>query len=343
LKELKMKRALLVLIVLLSATAVFAVNYSTFQDGFNEFAQDLANGAPMATSTGLAWSQAYIGQFPHFGLGLTVGATTISGGAMKTMADSLGITLPSDFSYVSKYGLPLPSYTIDARIGGFVLPFDIGFKLGYIPPDTLKKMGLQVSLDYILVGLDVRYSLLKDEGFTPALSVGLGYNHMKASVGAPGILGSDITIDQVNNGFGTHTLSLANPDLGIDWSTNVIELKAQVSKKLIFITPYLGVAAALSFGASASGGVTSQLLFDGSPITQTQINQITQYYKSLGQTPPDLSSIGVTANAANGAGFDFRAFGGVSFNLFILYLDLGVGYDFSTSALGGSLNARIAL
>lgn len=337
-----MKRAFLVMIVLLSATSVFAVDYTTFQDGFNEFAQDLANGAPMATSTGLGWSQAYIGQFPHFGIGLTVGATTIAPGAMQTMADSLGVELPSDFSYVSKLGLPLPSYTIDARIGGFVLPFDIGFKLGYIPPDSLHKMGLQVSLDYILFGVDVRYGLLKDEGFTPALSVGLGYNHMKASVGAPGILGGDILIDQVNDGSGLHTLKLKNPDLGIDWSTNVIELKAQVSKKLIFITPYLGVAAALSFGASASGGVTSQLLFDDNPITKQQIKDITQYYEAQGDTPPDLSSIGITGNAENGTGFDFRAFGGVSFNLFILYLDLGMGYDFSTGAFGASLGARIA-
>ena len=38
-----MKRAFLIIIVLLSATAVFAVNYSTFQSGFNEFAQDLGD------------------------------------------------------------------------------------------------------------------------------------------------------------------------------------------------------------------------------------------------------------------------------------------------------------
>jgi hypothetical protein len=342
LKELKMKRAFLVIIVLLSATAVFATPpiFTDFQSGFNEFAQDLANAAPMNTSNGLQWSQAYIGQFPHFGLGLTVGATTLSAGAMTTMANALGVTLPSSFSYVSKYGLPLPTYTIDARLGGFVLPFDIGFKLGYIPPNTLRNMGLQVDLNYILFGIDARYGLLKDEGFSPALSVGLGYSHMKTSVGVPGILPGPIDITAVAGG---HTLGFTSPSLQMDWSTNVLDLKAEISKKLLFITPYLGVAASLSFGTSASGSVNSSVTYDGSPLTQTDINNTNAYYQSQGKTPPDLSALGISASAKNGTGLAFRAFGGVSFNLFILYLDLGAGYDFSTGSVGGSLNARIAL
>jgi len=336
-----MKRALVLVVVLFSATSVFAVNYSTFQDGFNEFAKDLANATPFSSSIGLEWSQAYIGQFPHFGLGITAGVTTISAGAIKTFTDAVGMTLPSDFSYVNTYGLPLPGYTIDARIGGFVLPFDIGFKLGYIPPGTFPK----VDVDYLLLGFDVRYGLLKDQGFTPAVSVGLGYNHVRTTVTVPGFLGGNVTIAQVYDPgtASNHTLSLSNPDFGLDWSTNVVELKAQISKSLIFITPYLGVGAAVSFGTSASGGVTSHLLYDGSQISQAQIDRITSYYKGLGQTPPDFSTTGITAKANSGAGFDLRAFGGISVNLFILYLDLGIGYDFSTSALGGSLNARISI
>jgi len=335
-----MKRAFVLMVVLFSATTVFAaVNYTTFQDGFNEFAKDLASATPFSSSIGLGWSQAYIGQFPHFGLGITAGVTTISAGAIKTFADAVGMTLPADFDYASKYGLPLPGYTIDARIGGFVLPFDIGFKLGYLPPGTFPT----VDVNYLLFGIDVRYALLKDQGFTPAVSVGLGYNHVKTSVNVPGFLGGDVQVAQVFDGSAYHTLSLTNPDFGLDWNTNVIELKAQISKSLLFITPYLGVAAAVSFGTSASGSVTSQLVYNGHAITQTDINNIIAYYRSQGQNPPDLSATGITAKADNGAGFDFRAFGGLSINLFILYLDLGVGYDFSTSALGGSLNVRISI
>ena len=338
-----MKRAFLVILILLSASVVFAqVNFTTFQTGFSDFAKALSNGAPLYSTTGLQWSEAYIGQFPHFGLGVTVGATTISASAMQKMATALGVTLPSQFSYVSQYGLPLPAYTIEARIGGFVLPFDIGLKLGYIPPGTLQKLGLQASVDYILAGADFRYALLKDEGLAPAFSVGLGFNHMQTTVGVPGLLpGGDININPVA-GF-PHTLTLSNPSLQMQWSTNVLDLKVQVSKKLIFLTPYLGAGASLSFGSSASGSVQSTVKFDGSAITQANIDAINAYYASQGLTPPSLSSTSVTASASSGAGFDFRGFGGLSFDLFSLYIDLGGAYDITTGAFGASLNVRLAI
>jgi hypothetical protein len=123
----------------------------------------------------------------------------------------------------------------------------------------------------------------------------------------------------------------------------VLELKAQISKKLIFITPYLGAAAALSFGSSASGSVESTMTYNSHTLNQNDINLINAYYASQGQTPPDLSSVGIKASASSGAGLDFRAFGGLSFDLFILYLDLGGAYDISTGAFGADLNVRLAL
>ena len=188
-----MKRALLVLIILLAAAGAFAqVNFTQFQAGFSQFAQDLANGAPFNASTGLNWSPAYIGQFPHFGIGLTVGATTIPAAAINQMATALGVALPSQFSYFQQSGVPVPVYTIDARLGGFFLPFDMGFKVGYIPPGALQQMGLQISADYLLLGADVRYAVLQDKGFIPAISVGLGYNYLRESVGVPQLLSGSI-------------------------------------------------------------------------------------------------------------------------------------------------------
>jgi hypothetical protein len=340
-----MKRLILVLFVLVSSTALFAapVDFKDFQPGFDDFVQDLANGLSLNASTGLSWSQAYIGQFPHFGVGVTVGATTIPAKAVSTMADALGISLPSDFSYAEKFGVPVPAYTLEARLGGFVLPFDMGVKLGVIPPDT--KFGADVTADYILAGVDVRYALLKDEGPLPAISIGVGYNYMKGSVGVSGILGSDIQIAQVYDEFAVpHDLSLTDPSLQMDWSTNVIEAKLQVSKRLLILTPYLGAAASFSFGSDVSGAVTSDLVYDGgTTITQAQIDSIVQYYEALGETPPDLSAKGITTTASSKGGMSYRVFGGVSFDLLILSLDLGASYEFLSGALGGSLNVRIAL
>jgi hypothetical protein len=335
-----MKRLALVFLVLaVAAAGAFAVDFTTFQTGFDQFAQDLANGAPFNSSTGLNWSQAYIGQFPHFGIGLTVGATTIPAAAVTEMVNALGITLPSEFSYVQQYGVPLPSYTIEARIGGFVLPFDIGLKLGYIPPDALQKLGVPFSADYILAGADVRIGLLKDEGFLPAISVGVGYDYLRESVSASGLMPGGVSVTSVAG----HNLTLSDPALAMAWATNVLSAKAEISKRILFFSPYIGAAVSYSFGANASGAVNSQLLYDGSPITQAQIDQINQYYTLQGKTPPNLSSVGITANAASGSGFAYRLFGGISLDLFVVYLDLGGAYDLATGAYGASVNLRLAL
>jgi hypothetical protein len=343
-----MKRALLVLIILLAATGVFAqtVNFTAFRGAFETFAQDMANGLPFNASTGLNWSSAYIGQFPHFGIGVTAGATTIPYAAISEAVAALGISLPSGFDWLSKTGVPLPAYTIDARIGGFFLPFDIGLKFGYLPSGALSGLGVtSFAADYLLVGADVRFALLKEGLIAPAISLGLGYNYMKGSIGVPGLLGgSAFTInnwtdprDAVNK-----TLSLSDPSLNMQWSTNVLELKAQISKKILFITPYLGGAISYAFAAQAGGGVESHLQVNGSDLSQAEVDAINAAYANQG-IPVTISGEGITV-LKNGLGaFDYRVFGGLSLDIFVLYIDLGGAYDIGTGAYGASVNLRIAL
>ncbi len=227
-----MRKFLLVIAVLLIAASAFAVDFATFQGGLNQFAQDLAKSAPFNTTTGLNWSSAYMGQFPHLGLGVTVGATTLPVSAITNMLTAFGMTqLPGELSTFAQIGLPLPAYTIDARIGGFGIPFDIGLKFGYLPPDMLQKLGVPVGVDYLLIGGDFRYGLLKDQGFIPAISVGIGFNYLKEGVSLTGFAPS-VSIANV----GGHTLALSSPNLGLGWNTSLVELKAQVSKKILFIT-----------------------------------------------------------------------------------------------------------
>jgi hypothetical protein len=335
-----MKRALIVLIVLLAATGAFAqVDFAAFESGFESFAQDLSNGLPFNSSTGLNWSPAYIGQFPHFGIGLTVGATTIPYAAMSEVFTALGISLPSELNFISKYGIPIPAYTIDARLGGFFLPFDIGLKFGYLPPGVLQ--GQSFTADYFLIGGDIRYALLKDHGFVPAISVGLGYNYIKGGIGVPGLLSGPIQIadfvDPRDNS--KHTLELSNPSLGMQWSASVLELKAQISKKILFFTPYLGAAVSYSFGAEAGGGLTASLLYDGATPSASQLALINQAYGGT----VNITDQSITVLKNSDPGFDYRAFGGLSFDIFFVYLDIGAAYDFATSALGASVNLRIAL
>jgi hypothetical protein len=152
-----------------------------------------------------------------------------------------------------------------------------------------------------------------------------------------------VSVAQVYDGSSYHTLSLTDPTLQIASQTNIIEAKLQVSKRLLFLTPYAGAAAAFSFGSSASGSVASTLLYDGNPITQTQINQITGYYQSQNQTPPSMSSVGFSSSATAAPGMDYRVYGGLSVDILVIVLDLNAAYDITNNAFGAGVNMRLAL
>ena len=153
-----MKRFVVVLLVLVAASGAFAATptftIGEFRDAFQGFANGAAGALPLESSVGLNWSDAQIGQFPHFGIGVTAGAATIPFGAINSAISAFSGSIPSSLGFLSNVGIPFPAYTIDARIGGFVLPFDIGFKFGFLPANSLSSLGF--SVDYLLVGADFR-------------------------------------------------------------------------------------------------------------------------------------------------------------------------------------------
>jgi hypothetical protein len=349
-----MKRILIVVVILLVVGfGAFAQSFSfdTFQTGFQSFADAVANTLPFNASVGLNWSDAYIGQLlavpPHFGVGVTVGATTIPTESISGVLTALNISLPAEVDQFTAYGIPIPAYTVDGRIGGFLLPFDIGVKVGYIPTGFIEQqLGVPIDVDYLLVGADVRFALLQENIILPSISIGAGYTFMKGAVSVPGVFGGNIDITSITPGDGhTYALSLTDPALKFTWATNVIDLKVQVSKSLLIVTPYLGAGA--SYGiSSAGGGVTStlQMSVDGGPAaapTQAQIDAITAYLESQSLTA-DLSSQGFLVQAAAN-GWSFRAFGGISLNILIVKLDLGAMYNFTSGSYGATLGLRVQL
>lgn len=273
-----MKRLLLVAVLVVVGGSLFAQNipsFAAFQSAIQGFASGTASALPLETSVGLNWSDAYIGQFPHFGLGLTVGAATLPysaiKGAISTFQGGGAPNIPSNLSFLQNLGIPVPAYTIDLRIGGFILPFDIGLKFSYISPNSLNINNF--SADYLLLGGDVRYALVKDSGFAPGISVGIGYTYMRGNVSIPQVLNGNPTIQSVSFGGSTYNIQFQNPSLNFFWNSNVIDLKVQLSKSLFIITPYIGLGA--SFGISnAGGGMQSAILLNGVAPTQTQLNQM---------------------------------------------------------------------
>ncbi len=321
-----MKRLIIILVMaMIIATPMFAVNFTVLEDSFSTFSNDVSQSLPFAAAaTGLTWSDAKVMGFPRFGVGLSVSAVTLPSDAFKQVATELGVTLPDE---IGEY-VPLPGYAIDARMGIPFLPIDVGAKLGYMTPgmgDALES-ATGVSAEYLLAGMEVRYPILKGNLLMPALSIGAGYTYLNGSVAmSAGSTGLD-TI----NFPGGEEISLSDPDVQFAWKTHALDFNAQVSKGLLFLTPYLG--AGYSYGWSqAGGGAKSDITY----VTGTKESIENNYDITI-----DDQGFLVYSGTNGGS---LRAYGGVSFNLFILKLDVNAQYNFMTQSIGGGLNARIQI
>jgi hypothetical protein len=344
-----MKRWIPVVFILVLAAALLpaqAFDFAEFETSFQDFADAVAGNLASTATSGLAWSPAHIGQFPHLGLGLTVGGTMMPYEVVQPVLGLWFPTLPPELAFLETYGVPLPAAAIDARIGGFLLPFDIGLKIGFIP-DQVKAMMGDVQADYFIAGGDFRFAILQDKGFSPALSIGVGYSYLKGGVQVPDIAsGTTLNIADIMTTFGgkpfgpTYELVFTDPDLDLTWESHVIEAKAQLSKNLLIFTPHVGVGAAYAMTSSVGGGMVSDVEYyeDGSPgVWQDVIDA----FNAAGKTPPTAQGITVAAEAP--AGWAFRVFGGTSVNILFLRLDLDVNWNVLTNAYGGNLNLRFQL
>ena len=320
-------------------------DYNDLEQSFAEFSEGVASTLPFNALVGLNWSDAHIKNFPHFGLGATVGATIMPYINLEETLTLLGIdpTALGDTEaagILEEFGMPFPSVTVETRIGGFFLPFDFGVKFGFVPEDfDLSVVTEGFALNYFTVGGDIRFRVLKQWYMIPAISVGSGITYVKGSIDIPGILGENIVIEDV----GPYSLEMEDPSLNFNWNTLVGDIKAQMSWDLFLMTPYIGAGAAYSMTASAGGSIKTKILdrATGDQITQDQIDTILAYFDFIGETPPDLTDTHILVTSETPAAWAFRIYGGISVNFFILRLDATIMYNISSGGLGGSINARI--
>ena len=349
-----MRRLLIVLLALLLAATFASAQTQTFEKyetSIKGFAEGVANSLPLNSAIGLTWSDAYIGQFPHLGVGATVGFSSVPYSAVQPVIQALGLesqlTSSEVFGYIEQYGAPFPAYAVDARIGGFILPFDVGVKLGTIPPDVdTTSLVDGVDFDYFLAGANVRVPLTEGKGLMPEISVGGGYNYLRASIGLSGLTGGDVELTDFSDPRPdvdkTYTLTLTDPEVKYFWRANVIDLQVQASKKVLLFTPYLGAAASIGLG-QAGGGLYSELVTTPD-IDPDDYDAINQAAKAQGlETLPELGENGFSVTADMPAGWSFRAFGGFSVNLLIVKVDITGMYDFLGNNFGVTLGTRVQL
>lgn len=335
---------IIMLMVICISIPVFSqsMTYDDLKSDFEAFTDGVATTLPFNSVMGLNWSEAYIGNFPHFGAGITVGVAFMPFGSLKDTLDGLGVNLdqienPEIKNMLEGLGMPFPAVALEGRIGGFGIPFDMGAKIGFIPQDLELPFMEGIVLDYLLIGADARFRLIKGMLAIPMISVGGGFTYQYGSFDMPGMLGGDQDI----TGVAGHTITMSDPSLNFNWKTFVIDLKAQASWGLFLLTPYVGVGGSYAPYAEAGGGMKSDVLFDGVPITDEDIALVEQYYEDADQIPPDLTDGQLLVYASTPAAWSLRAFAGVSLNLALFKLDLLGLYNFASGGFGGSLNIRL--
>ena len=331
-----MKKILILMIILVVGVsgAYSQVLIENMETAFSTFSTDVADALPTASTIGLTWSDAKVRGFPHFGVGLTVGAVMIPEDAFVSLADTLSIALPSEITD-SGLGVPFPAYVVDARIGIPFLPIDIGAKLGVVTPEMSDSMSSDVSVDYTLAGFDIRTPIIKGNMILPAISLSAGYNYLSGGVNTTvtnaGTLTTGIDLDTYISGA---SIDYTDPDVRFAWETHTIDFKLQASKSLLIITPYAGLGYVYGW-SKAGGGVSSDITY-----TNTTEDAVRQALETAGMDI-ELSGDGF-AIFSESSGGAFRAFGGLSVNLFILKLDLNAMYNVNTNSLGASANVRVA-
>lgn len=226
-----MKKTISILFACLLAISAASAQQAEFVAKLDDFLGEVNTALPDSAVIGGTWSDAYIGQLlavpPHFGVGVAVGATRFPVKALSDAVAMSGASLPAS-------ELVLPNFAVEGRVGGLIIPFDLGVRFGMMPTYTLS----DVSVDYLHYAADIRLPVMKEGLVTPDLSIGAGYYHTQGNVGYTFNAGELANIDP---SYGTF-----EEKLKVAFSTDVFEAKAQVSKSLVIFTPTAGIAAYLA-------------------------------------------------------------------------------------------------
>ncbi len=330
-------------IMLIAAAALMLFSFSAaaqdlndFMNTFETFAEDAAPSIPMLADIGLRWSDSYIGGFPHFGVGVSAGFVVVPVDDIETLYNQLGITdIPQEI--IDLGGLPIMADAVEARIGGFILPFDIGIKAGYIPDAAKEAMTDGAAVDYKMFGLNFRYRMVKEGFLMPEVSVGAGYTRLDGMVSTS--VGTTEYITDPDTGSPLDKIRVDAPDVMFGWRSNVFDANIQVSKNILFILrPYAGLG--VSYGLSEAGGGYSADIYTVEADNTTAGSDTLEDWKT--KYPgyfEDLSSTGMTTySEANG--FAFRAYAGTSVELLFAKLDLSATLNPVSQAIGAQLNLR---
>lgn len=293
-----MKKIFSVLLILCLFSSIYAIepiDETVVQEGLNEFVTGLADSAPALTSMTNVWADAYVGQLialpPSIGLGGSAGVSKLDIRGIKKAATELGIPgvdkLKDDFV--------LPVVSVDAVLGGLLIPFDISGSYMKLKDPVGISDALQYRFD--VVSAKLRVPLLKQNIILPNLALGVGFSRVS----------------------GDFLVKLDETFLNATFKSDVFSADLQLSKSVIFLTPYIGARVLVSKSEN-----TWEYNYNVEDILKNDA-------KGTFVTDPEKMDI------------DYQLFAGTSFNILVIKLNVNVAYDIKTKLWAGGIGAHVVL
>lgn len=342
--------------------------------GLNDFATELMYVIPETSTQQNVWADAFIGKVfpafpPHFGGGITIGGTLLNAEGVKLAADtmmtkvksitddfqenvqSLGLSKINNIDYSNMFDigkLPskifIPTATVDLRIGGLFLPFDIGVCAMMTNPNltdidlsnpssilsangNLKFGGSKYNgtIDYLTVGGDLRYAILEGDLILPKISIGAGYYYTTGSIGF-----NAKSEKQTNftDSLGGNTKQITTAGINIAYNTQTAFVQLEVSKKILFMTIFGGARGIVSSS-------TNSWSWDFDTHNTNENEEVAKLFKAAASDSGTVSSGNGITDVYKKGKWDFsniqpQVYAGVGFNFLCLQTTIGACADISS-------------
>lgn len=288
--------------------------FTVVENGLNDFCDDLADVIPNSQTQQNVYAEAWIGKiFPgfHFGAGVNAGVSALDVSTLKDAALALGVDDVKDINDT----LVFPTITVDARLGGIILPFDIGITAMSI--DTSKIGAVDeaidpVAIDFFTLGADIRYAIFQGGFMRPKWSVGAGFYYTKGGV--------DVDDDSAK--------------ASLDFKSTTFMVNTQASIKVLCLVPFIGGRALFS-----KTSVDWKVKADWASIIAEESDT---YYDGVA----DALTWGILPSSFSGSSSGFsvypQVFGGIGLDLLFLNLTVSGSYDIASKIPSAAVSVRVA-
>jgi hypothetical protein len=303
----------------------------------SNLATDIAGTVPFMASIGLDWEDTYIGQLadfpPHWGFGLTIGATTAKIDTINALLSKFGYE--SDDGFVSKQ--ILPAYVAELRLGGFNrLPFDVGLKFGLLPYVPI--FADSINYEASVYGLDFRWRTFEERYSFPAISIGVEVDRVTGGLRRNINSMIAMPVDDIVINGGT---------AGVVWEAWIFNLKLTAAKNFwdpritIFGGMLLGAAItktgyqftngnSISIGGNLLGNMSNDQLENLRAALQTAAGSSTTF---------EVTEDGITGwMDATGVNFSVRQ--GIAFRFEYVSLSISVMVDILHFEMGANISLK---